>query len=82
MYQTPTHFLESDIDAKCPVDRFPPPAFSDCDPRNVFEDWRTRIEELMVESQDLLREARLISETLWNRIEQREGDREHGIRKQ
>jgi len=36
----------------------------------------------MVESQDLLREARLISETLWNRIEQREGDREHGIRKQ
>jgi len=26
---------------------------------DVLEDWRTRIEELMAESQDLLREARL-----------------------
>jgi hypothetical protein len=59
VYHTPTHFLEFDIDAKCPVDRFPPPAFSDCDLRNVFEDWRIRIEELMAESRDLLREARL-----------------------
>jgi hypothetical protein len=38
-------------------------------------------EELMPESQDLCLERGSIPETLSNRVEQREDDREHGIRK-
>jgi hypothetical protein len=38
-------------------------------------------EELMPESQDLCMEHGSIPETLPNRVEQREDDREHGIRK-
>ena len=39
-------------------------------------------QELMPESQDLCLEHGSAPETLPNRVEQREDDREHGIRKQ
>jgi hypothetical protein len=50
------------------------------DPANGLE-YRLQYEELMSESQDLCLEHGSAPETLPNRVEQREHDREHGIRK-